>query len=168
MGTQLVTGGEDASLTGVYKLSAKYRNGSYEPTMKVSDNPEKSTNPGIKQLHRFYDRNGQPLADLVSLDDEEIEPGGSYTFYHPAIDYRHFRLESAENIEPLIHRVMKEGKRCRELPRLQQIQERTKAQLNCLDETYKRIINPHIYKVSISTKLKDLKQEILSRVFDEA
>lgn len=167
VGTQLVTGGDESSLTGVYKLGAKFRNGSYEPTMKVSDNPEKSTNPGIKQLHRFYDRKGQPIADLVSLEDEVIEEGGSYTFYHPAIDYRHFRLENARNIEPLIQQVMKDGKRCKELPSLSDIQGRTKAQLTCLDETYKRIINPHIYKVSISSKLKDLKQEILRRVFIE-
>ena len=167
VGTQLVTGGDEASLTGVYKLAAKYRNGSYEPTMKVSDNPEKSTNPGIKQLHRFYDNHGQPVADLVSLEDEEIVKGGSYSFYHPAIDYRHFRFENAQNIEPLIQRVMKDGKRSRELPTLPEIQERTKSQLGCLDETYKRIINPHIYKVSISSKLKGLKQEILKRVFEE-
>ena len=167
VGTQLVTGGDEASLTGVYKLAAKYRNGSYEPTMKISDNPEKSTNPGIKQLHRFYDNHGQPVADLVSLEDEEIVKGGSYSFYHPAIDYRHFRFENAQNIEPLIQRVMKDGKRSRELPTLPEIQERTKSQLGCLDETYKRIINPHIYKVSISSKLKGLKQEILKRVFEE-
>ncbi|MFW6337716.1 MAG: nicotinate phosphoribosyltransferase [Alkalispirochaetaceae bacterium] len=167
VGTQLVTGGDESSLAGVYKLAAIFRNGSCEPTMKISDNPEKSTNPGIKQLHRFYDKNGQPVADLVSLEEEEIVEGGSYTFYHPAIDYRHFRIENARNIEPLIHRVMKEGKRCRELPALQEIQDRTKSQLSSLDETYKRIINPHIYKVSISSKLKGLKQDILQRVFEE-
>ncbi|MFP4329670.1 MAG: nicotinate phosphoribosyltransferase [Spirochaetaceae bacterium] len=167
VGTQLVTGGSDASLTGVYKLAATYRNGDLEPTMKVSDNPEKSTNPGVKQLHRFYDSKGQPIADLVSLEKEDIREGGSYTFYHPAIDYRHFRLENARTVEPLLRQVMKDGKRTVVLPKLPEIQQRTREQLGCLDETYTRIINPHIYKVSISSELKQLKQDILQRVFTE-
>ena len=29
------------------------------------------------------------------------------------------------------------------------------------DKTYKRIINPHIYKVSLSEKLRNLKTELL-------
>ena len=31
------------------------------------------------------------------------------------------------------------------------------ANLSALDDTYKRLINPHVYKVSLSEKLKDLK-----------
>ena len=33
------------------------------------------------------------------------------------------------------------------------------AQLETFDESYKRILNPHIYKVSLSENLKDLKKE---------
>ena len=31
-------------------------------------------------------------------------------------------------------------------------------QLECFDESYKRILNPHIYKVSLSENLKQLKK----------
>ena len=34
-------------------------------------------------------------------------------------------------------------------------------QLETLDESYKRILNPHIYKVSITEKLKDLKLKFI-------
>ena len=35
------------------------------------------------------------------------------------------------------------------------------SQLEHLDITYQRILNPHIYKVSISEKLKDLKLKFI-------
>ncbi|HOV38920.1 MAG TPA: nicotinate phosphoribosyltransferase, partial [Spirochaetales bacterium] len=66
VGTHLVTGGGDPAFTGVYKLCAREKDGTYIPTMKVSDNPEKSTNPGIKQVYRFHDAAGHPLADLIT------------------------------------------------------------------------------------------------------
>ena len=40
--------------------------------------------------------------------------------------------------------------------------ENVKKQLAYLDATYKRILNPHIYKVSITEKLKDLKLQFIS------
>ena len=73
VGSNLVTGGADGSFSGVYKLAAVERGGRFEPTMKITDVPEKSTNPGIKQLYRFHDEQGAPLADLIAFDNEEIE-----------------------------------------------------------------------------------------------
>jgi nicotinate phosphoribosyltransferase len=43
------------------------------PTMKVSDNPEKSTLPGRLQIFRGADAEGFYVADVVGLDEEEIE-----------------------------------------------------------------------------------------------
>ena len=83
IGTHLVTGGSQASLNGVYKLSAKEENGSFTPCLKVSSSYEKTTNPGIKQVYRFFDRSGGALADLITLSDEVLESGKDYTFYHP-------------------------------------------------------------------------------------
>jgi len=52
---------------------------------------------------------------------------------------------------------MKEGKILADFPNLKTIQKRTKNNLQTLDDTYKRLINPHVYKVSLSETLKDLK-----------
>jgi len=164
VGTQLVTGGGDPSLTGVYKLAAKETaDGSYLPTMKVSDNPEKSTNPGIKQVYRFFGRRDYPIADLISLEDQPPEPGKPLTFYHPSGDYRKFRLESYNRFEPLLERHMENGRRVIPSPALEDIRRRTIDNLSCLDETYTRLINPHIYKVSVSRGLRALKHDFLSQ-----
>ena len=48
------------------------------PTLKASNTPEKSTLPGRLQLFRGSDAAGRYVADVVGLDDEEVEiPGAS-------------------------------------------------------------------------------------------
>ena len=85
VGTHMVTGGNESSFTGVYKLAARYypTTNAMEPTMKFSDNPEKTTNPGIKNLWRLYDQEGMAKCDILALDDEEIVAGKEQRFYHP-------------------------------------------------------------------------------------
>ena len=129
--------------------------------MKFSDNPEKSTNPGMKQVYRFYGGDGAPLADLIALDGESFRLGEARTFYHPAIDYRKFRLETYADFEALLRPVMRDGRRVEDSPSLEGIRRRTLESLDSLDETYTRIINPHVYKVSISARLKEVKQNLI-------
>lgn len=164
VGTQLVTGGGDSSLTGVYKLAAvENSEGTLQPTMKFSDNPEKSTNPGVKQVYRFYGADRTPLADLITLADEQMQPGRPHTFYHPAIDYRKFRLRQYVDLQALLQPVMRDGRTIVDLPSLAETRRHTLHSLDCLDETYTRIINPHVYKVSISRSLKQIKQMLIQK-----
>ncbi|MBI9104142.1 MAG: nicotinate phosphoribosyltransferase [Spirochaetales bacterium] len=157
VGTQLVTGGCDSSLTGVYKLAARQVDGNYQPTIKVSNNPEKITNPGIKQVYRFYDENKSPLGDLISCADEELSIGGPIRFNHPMYRYKSLKLESYHSAEPLLRKRISGGKICEPHPPIKDIRSSVIEQMEYLDPTHKRLINPHIYKVSLSDKLRDLK-----------
>ena len=47
------------------------------PTLKASNTPEKSTLPGCLQVFRGVDTEGFYLADVVGLDDEEVEIPGA-------------------------------------------------------------------------------------------
>lgn len=164
IGTHLVTGGSQASLNGVYKLAAKQRDdGTFEPTMKISNSFEKTTNPGIKQVYRFYDADGGAIADLITLSQEEIVPGRKYTFYHPFAEADFFEMQSDRyaRCEPLIQQVMKSGKRMYDLPKLDEIKMKAQQSLGCFHKSYLRQINPHVYKVSLSAKLKKLKMDLL-------
>jgi nicotinate phosphoribosyltransferase len=163
VGTNMVTGGADSSLTGVYKLAAKANDSTMSPTIKLSNQPSKTTNPGIKQVYRFLDQHGSPLADLVALEDETVEPGGRFTFHHPDLSARRFEMAHYSRIEPLLKQQMKSGKRQHERVELPDLQTRCVEALRKLDHTYQRIINPHVYKVSLSTKLADLKRDLVSR-----
>lgn len=163
IGTHLVTGGSQAALGGVYKLSAKEENGIFIPTLKISSSYSKTTNPGIKQVYRFFDKNGQALADLIALSDEKINAGENHVFYHPFSTQDMFvmRRNNYASVVPLLKKQMENGRRVNPAPTLPEIQKRSKELLSHFDKSYKRQVNPHIYKVSLSTKLKNLKGELI-------
>jgi nicotinate phosphoribosyltransferase len=164
VGTHLVTGGGDPAFTGVYKLCAREKDGTYIPTMKVSDNPEKSTNPGIKQVYRFHDAAGHPLADLITFADSPVPSEGPITFHHPYMDYRRFTLCPEGPVVPLLEKKMENGILTSPHPSLKENRQRALQSLDTIDPTFTRILNPHVYKVSISEEVKQLKDSIITRM----
>ena len=168
VGTNLVTGGKDSSFTGVYKLAARKNVNCDEfiPTMKLSDNQSKTTNPGIKNVWRLYDADGMFKADILALENEVIDCNTESTFYHPAIDYRQFKFTPCK-VECLLVKQVENGARTRDrLPENEQLQvsrNRLQQQLTCLDASFTRILNPHIYKVSMTESLKDLKLSLIQK-----
>jgi nicotinate phosphoribosyltransferase len=166
VGTRMVTGGEEAAVTGVYKMAARENAGGLLiPAMKFSDNPEKTTTPGIKQVWRLKDSQGKAVADVLSLDDPEnpdiIEKGKRCVFWHPAADYRHFYHEAGDNAEVLLKPRLEKGKLCGPRPALAEIRARAAEELESLDSTHKRLLNPHIYKVSVTPRLRALKLDLI-------
>jgi nicotinate phosphoribosyltransferase len=166
VGTKLVTGGNDAAFTGVYKLSAIDPAGENRPVMKFSDNPEKSTNPGVKNLWRLYDKHGAARLDLISCGEEEIREGTEYLVHHPSADWRHLNIVPAR-VEPLLCKVMDHGSRAQELPNIVQSQKFMKERMQTFDATYLRLLNPHIYKVSITDRLFSLKVSLIEAFFQQ-
>lgn len=164
IGTHLITGGFQSSLNGVYKLCAKEdKDGSFTPTMKISNSFGKTTNPGVKQVWRFYDEELGAIADLITLDDEKVVMGKDYTFYHPFSETDFFRLRKDKytSIKPLLTKKMENGSRLEGMKTLQELQKIGIENLEKFHKSYKRQINPHIYKVSLSSKLKNLKTDII-------
>ena len=167
VGTHMVTGGNEASFTGVYKLAARHdkNTDTMRPAMKFSDNPEKSTNPGIKNVYRLFDENGMAKADILALESETVSPGEERRYFHPSADYRQFSFAAAR-IQPMLRQVVKAGTRTDStLPAAEQLRlarETMVKQLETLDDSYKRILNPHIYKVSLTEAAKDLKMEFIN------
>jgi nicotinate phosphoribosyltransferase len=164
VGTRMVTGGNVAAFTGVYKLTAMLEEKTAVPVMKISDNPEKTTNPGVKQVWRIWDSKGQAVADLLGIYNDADTPkeGQKYCFWHPSADYRHFYHE-IENAEPMLKNRIQNGALSAELPKLNEIKAYTNANLSRFDATYKRLLNPHIYKVSITENLRKLKLELIEK-----
>jgi nicotinate phosphoribosyltransferase len=165
IGTHLVTGGRQSSMNGVYKLSAKKNNeGIYEPTMKVSNTLTKTTDPGIKQVYRFYDAQQNAIADLIALDYEDVTVGKDYVFLHPYNSTDRFLMKSGRytEIRPLLVKKISQGKRAVEDPGVHTLQNTVQKELATLHKTYKRLINPHVFKVSLTPELKNLKQQLIS------
>ncbi len=166
VGTHMVTGGKESSFTGVYKLCARHdrKSDTIVPAMKFSDNPAKTTNPAVKNVFRLYDENGMAAADILALENENIIENTEYKYFHPMVDYRQFAFKAAK-FEPLLKKRIENGKRIAErksdTEQLKLSRATMQNQLKAFDESYKRILNPHIYKVSITEKLKDLKVKFI-------
>ena len=161
VGTRMVTGGRDSALTGVYKLAAREHDGSMIPVMKISNNPEKSSNLGIKQVYRFYDEKGRMLRDMITLNDEPAPKEGPLTFHHPMYQYKKYTLEQFDSARALIDKVMDKGEVCKPSESLEEIQSRCISEISQLDESYTRLLNPHGYKISLSEKLKNMKFDFI-------
>ncbi|MDR2517280.1 MAG: nicotinate phosphoribosyltransferase [Spirochaetaceae bacterium] len=163
VGTQMVTGGTDAAFTGVYKLMGKYDGDTLTPTIKFSDNPEKTTTPGMKQVWRVMDKWGQAVADVLSLEGGETpETGKHHAFWHTSADYRHFYHVPETDAVPLLKERLRNGEPVRDSSSLDDIRALTRYDLETFDGSYKRIMNPHVYKVSIMTELRALKLRLIN------
>ncbi|UCE13299.1 MAG: nicotinate phosphoribosyltransferase [Candidatus Heimdallarchaeota archaeon] len=158
VGTKLITGGQQSALGGVYKLVALNK----IPKIKVSENVTKTINPGIKKVWRIIDDNEKFIADVIGLYDENDPCSGDW-IYHPIEYLKKYQLPKHIVIEPLHHLLMKNGKIIidEDLYDWKLSQQFCKEQLNGLDSTYKRLLNPHIYKVSLTNQLYELKIDLI-------
>jgi nicotinate phosphoribosyltransferase len=170
VGTKLVSGADAAALSGVYKITAAGEEGAEKPRLKISNQSDKITDPGIKNVFRFYNGENIMLADLICLESEmgniwkKIEKREPVRFNHPSAEYSRFTLKNYSHGELLLRPVMKDGKRAGPAPGLSEIREYRQQQVDSLDRTYRRLLNPHTYKVSISDELKTLKTGMIEKV----
>jgi nicotinate phosphoribosyltransferase len=119
---------------------------------------------------RVYDQRGMATADVLSTDDEVIKPGQELLLHHP-IERDICRTLKAGEIsaaELLLEQVMLDGKQVYDWPSLDAMRKIRDADLERLDAGVKRIMNPHIYHVSLTSKLWDLKQDLLSEMRSSA
>ncbi len=161
VGTKLITGDNNPALGGVYKLAALEENGHLIPKIKVSENAEKTTNPGIKETVRFYSReNGKALADLLVLEDEQIPAHGPLTIFDPVDTWKKKTLRDYDT-EKILVPVFRKGQQVYECPSVQKIQEYGRRQLEHFWPEYKRLKNPEEYIIDLSEELWNLKHTMI-------
>ena len=164
VGTNLITSAGDSALGGVYKLVAVQEKGEWVPAIKISENPAKTPNPGYKHVWRVYDERGLATADYLTLDDEDPHQMKTVELQHPteATTSRTLAQSAISKIEPLLITIWREGKLVYDLPSLDAIRHQRQADLERLDSGVRRLLNPHIYHVSLSPKLWQLKQTLIA------
>ncbi|HPY36580.1 MAG TPA: nicotinate phosphoribosyltransferase [Clostridia bacterium] len=166
VGTRLITSDDHPALGGVYKLAAEIINGNMVPKIKRSDNPEKITNPGYKKVYRLYKKkNGKAIADLITLQHETIDPEKPLRIFDSIQTWKSMVLTDFTCRELLVP-VYLEGKQVYNPPPVEEIQEYAKKELASMWDEYKRLLNPHVYKVDLSDSLYDLKQKLLREHID--
>lgn len=164
VGTKLITSEDCPSLGGVYKLSAERVNGQTVPKIKISENPVKITNPGVKKLYRIYDKaNGMAVADLIALDHETYDESQPLTIYDPVNTWKSMTLTNY-TMKELHVPLFKDGKRVYQSPSLMDIQKHCREDLATFWDQYKRLLNPHRYKVDLSDSLWMLKNSMIQQM----
>jgi len=163
VGTRLITSWGEPALGGVYKLVAVCDQGKWIPAIKISETPSKTPNPGSKRVWRLYDTRGKATADLIGLEDEKPRQMESITLHHLTDHTKYRPLEAKEVtlIEPLLLEILKEGKMVVEMPSIEIMRTMRQADIERLDGGVRRIMNPHIYHVSLTQRLWYLKQELI-------
>jgi len=166
VGENLVCSKSTPVFGGVYKLSSVFEDGKMIPKIKVSENVEKVTNPGFKNLYRLYDKeSGKALADLMTLYDEGMDPQKDLTIYHQMNSWKYKTLPGGSyEIRDLLEPIFVEGKLVYDVPSLQAIRTYSEAEFNRLWDEILRFEYPQVYYVDLSKKLLDLKLSMLEDV----
>ncbi|MCW9706524.1 nicotinate phosphoribosyltransferase [Fodinibius salsisoli] len=155
VGTRLVTGYESPALDGVYKLASI----NDEPKLKVSENVEKTTLPGNKKVMRYSDAEGMFYGDGILLAEDD----DGKTIHHPFYPAKHADIASF-SAEPILHSVYKNGNLQIDPPTPIESAAYARKRLDKLNAEHKRFENPHIYKVGISQKLMDLRDQLIEKL----
>lgn len=166
VGTRLITSHGDPALGGVYKLVAVDGGGdSWEPAIKISENIEKMAVPGEKRVLRLYDRRGLATADIIAEVGEDPLTKPTIELFHPHREVR--RTLSTADIsgsEDLLEHVFGDGKRQDGEVDLETLRDRRRADLDRLDPGVRRLVNPHIYHVSLTKRMKDLQLQLIAEL----
>lgn len=158
VGTNLVTGGTQPALGGVYKLSAIDAGGKWRYKIKASDTVSKSTIPGILQVRR-YQRDGVFLGDAIFDELQSIGPAP--TLIDPADITRRKIIPADVQAEDLLVPILRQGRVVYHPPNLESVRNRAKMQLDSLHPAVRRFFNPHAYPVGLETNLWDLRTKML-------
>ena len=162
VGERLITASSAPVFGGVYKLCAVENNdGTMIPKIKISENVAKVTIPGPKKLWRLYDNEtGKAIADLITLDDEVVDETKPYELFDRDFTWKRKIVENY-TARPLLQRLFDKGKCVYDYPKLDDVRDYCREQVDTLWDEVLRFEKPHNYYVDLSQKLWDLKDSLL-------
>eukprot|EP00118_Oscarella_pearsei_P023047 m.271258 g.271258 ORF g.271258 m.271258 type:complete len:282 (+) comp40550_c0_seq4:1538-2383(+) len=149
IGTNLVTCYTQPALGCVFKLVEV----DGKPCMKLSQDVEKVTMPGRKEVYRLFGHDGRPIVDLMQMGEDSVpQTGEKILCRHP------FQASKRVYVSPArvehLHKIYFENNQiCERLPSLPEIRHYVQESLKTLRQDHKRHLNPTPYKVSVSSKL---------------
>ncbi|WP_061777147.1 nicotinate phosphoribosyltransferase [Levilactobacillus senmaizukei] len=167
IGTRLITAFDQPALGAVYKMVAiEGDDGEMRATIKLSNNAEKVTTPGKKQVWRITKKaDGKSEGDYVTLIDEDPRTEESLFMFHPSYTYIN-KTVTDFNARPVLQDIFKDGELVYKLPTLSAIRDRCRGALANLWPEYKRDLNPQKYPVDLSQDCWDNKMAIIKDIHD--
>ena len=165
VGTKLACAFDQPTLGGVYKLSATRAPGQAEwvDRLKISESAAKLTVPGVLDVRRYYNDDGTIAGDMVfdvnsGVDERQV-------IVDPLDSMRRKKLAGkrfSAMLEPLARNgqvVLDAGGRS-----AMEAQRRCREGLACLDESQKRMLNPHTYPVGLEYGLCERRRALVGKL----
>lgn len=153
VGTRLVTAYEQAALGGVYKLAALWEEESkeWDYKIKLSEQAIKTSNPGILQVDRYYNEEGQAIGDII------VNEEGEYS--HTMIEFASQKTISLEATKPetLLKPIFRAGELVYKCPELSAIRQHTLDQLQIFSNAFP-------YATGLEANLHQLKQDCIAKM----
>lgn len=166
VGERLITSKSSPVFGGVYKLVATEKDGVMIPKIKLSENVEKITTPGFKQVWRLFSKkNDRMIADQVTLHDETIDDGKSLELFHPEFTWKR-QIVDDFYAKPMLLSIFAQGELVYEEPDIEEVRNYCLQSVEQLWDEVKRFESPHEYYVDFSQKLWQLKQDLLIKTRD--
>ena len=167
VGTKLITSDDCPAFGGVYKLAAESDDkGGFIPKIKLSNNTEKVTNPGVKKVVRIYDKKTNKIkADIITLEEEIIDETKPLTLFDASAKWKKMTLMAGGySVRELLVPIFIDGKCVYESPKVMDIQAYCNQEKDSLWDEHKRLNNPHIVPVDLSEKLSVLKATLIDEM----
>lgn len=163
VGTHLITAEDSPSLGGVFKLVGQYEGDTFVPKIKMSDNAEKISNPGIKNVFRIYDtESGKMRADIIALEGERVSLQKNLQLVSDKMPWRsRIIYKDSFEVRPMLQPIFKKGKLVYKQPSLKEICDYANEQIDTLWPEYLRLVNPEEMWVQRSSRLSKLRNRIL-------
>ena len=164
VGTKLACAFDQPTLGGVYKLSAtREPGGQWVDHLKITESAKKLTFPGILDVRRYYHDDGRIAGDMVF--DTKSDVAECETIVDPLDSLRRKHL-AGKRFETLLAPLARGGKTvlAPEYRDANAAQVRAKAALDTLDESQKRMLNPHSYPVGLERGLFERRSALVAKL----
>lgn len=161
VGERLITSRSEPVFGGVYKLAALEKDGKMIPKMKISENIEKITDPGFKNLYRLYNKDShKAIADVITLHGEQMPDGTEYEIFDQRAPWKRKKISNfyARNLSV---QLFEKGERVYDSPSLDEIRSYCKQQIGTLWDEILRFENPQTYYVDLSKDLWQMKHDLI-------
>jgi nicotinate phosphoribosyltransferase len=162
VGTHLITAHGYPSLGGVYKLAGVRDGETWQPRIKISSNIEKATDPGRKNLLRYYDADDRPVGDIIALEGEQVPESGDIAGRSRVFTHRPLNIGKAVRCERMLRPAMIGGRRAAPAESAVEVRARALAEIAALPDEFKRLRNPEIYRVALSDSAAALKDTMMT------
>ncbi len=165
VGTKLACAFDQPTLGGVYKLSATRAPGEQHWTdrLKISESAAKLTVPGVLDVRRYYAEDGTIAGDMVF--DVNAGVGAREVIVDPMDDLRQKNL-AGKRYELLLEPLARAGEVVLPADRRDAMaaQARAAEGLARLDESQKRMLNPHTYPVGLEYGLCERRRALVGKL----